>query len=63
MKQNTHVVVKLWRFQEFYIKPHLLINIHDIIYARTNKNNSAHLRAMGYQCTPTAPPTMHINDI
>ena len=48
MKQNTHAVVKLWRFQEFYIKPRLLINMHDI----TNKNNSAHLRAMGYQCTP-----------
>ena len=48
MKQNTHVVVKLWRFQEFYIKPRLLINMHDI----TNKNNSAHLRVMGYQCTP-----------
>ena len=48
MKQNIHVVVKLWRFQEFYIKPRLLINMHDI----TNKNNSAHLRAMGYQCTP-----------
>ena len=48
MKQNTHAVVKLWRFQEFYIKPRLLINMHDI----TNKNNSAHLQAMGYQCTP-----------
>ena len=43
MKQNTHAVVKLWRFQEFYIKPRLLINMHDI----TNKNNNAHLRAMG----------------
>ena len=48
MKQNTHAVVKLWRFQEFYNKPRLLINMHDI----TNKNNSAHLRAMGYQYTP-----------
>ena len=46
MKQNRHAVVKLWRFQDFYIKPRLLINMHDI----TNKNNSAHLRPMGYQC-------------
>ena len=35
MKQNTYAVVKLWRFQEFYIKPRLLINMHDI----TNKNS------------------------
>ena len=48
MKQNRHAVVKLWRFQDFYIKPCLLINMHDI----TNKNNSAHLRHMRYQCTP-----------
>ena len=48
MKQNRHAVVKLWRFQDFYIKPRLLINMHDI----TNKNNSAHLRPMGYQCIP-----------
>ena len=48
MKQNWHVVVKLWRFQDFYIKPRLLINMHDI----ANKNNSAHLLVMGYQCTP-----------
>ena len=48
MKQNGHPVVKLYRFQDFYIKPRLLINMH----AMTNKNNSAHLRPMGYQCTP-----------
>ena len=48
MKQNKHAVVKLWRFQDFYIKPRLLINMHDI----ANKSNSAHLRAMGYQCAP-----------
>ena len=48
MKHNKHVVVKLWRFQDFYIKPRLLINMHDI----ANKNNSAHLRVMGYQRTP-----------
>ena len=42
MKQNRHVVVKLWRFHDFYIKPRLLINMHDI----ANKNNSAHLRAI-----------------
>ena len=29
MKQNKHAVVKLWRFQDFYIKPRLLINMHD----------------------------------
>ena len=48
MKQNKHAVMKLWRFQDLYIKPRLLINMHDI----ANKNNSAHLRVMGYQCTP-----------
>ena len=48
MKQNRHPVVKIWRFQDFYIKPRLLINMHDI----TKKINSAHLRTMGYQCTP-----------
>ena len=48
VKHNTHVVVKLWRFQEFYIKPRLLINMHDI----DTKNNRAHLWVMGYQCTP-----------
>ena len=48
MKHNKHAVMKLWRFQDFYIKPCLLINMHDI----ANKNNSAHLRVMGYQCTP-----------
>ena len=44
MKQNRHAVVKLWRFQDFYIKPRLLINMHDI----DTKNNRAHLRGMGY---------------
>ena len=48
MKQNWYVIVKLWRFQDLYIKPRLLINMHDI----ANKSNSAHLRATGYQCTP-----------
>ena len=47
MNQNTHAVVKLWRFQEFYIKPRPLINMHDIIM----KNNWAHLRTVGYLCT------------
>ena len=48
MKQDKHAVVKLWRFQDFYIKPRLLINMHDT----DTKINRAHLRAMGYQCTP-----------
>ena len=48
MKHNKHAVMKLWRFQDFYIKPRLLINMHDI----DTKNNRAHLRVMGYQCTP-----------
>ena len=47
-KENKHPVVKLWRFQDFYIKPCLLINMHDI----TNKNNSAHLRPMGLSVYP-----------
>ena len=34
MKQNRHPVVKLYGFQDLYIKPRLLINMHDI----TNKN-------------------------
>ena len=44
MKQNKHAVMKLWRFQDFYIKPCLLINMHDI----DPKSNRAHLWAMGY---------------
>ena len=48
VKHNKHAVMKLWRFQDFYIKPRLLINMHDI----DTKNNRAHLRVMGYQCTP-----------
>ena len=48
MKQNRYPVVKIWRFQDFYIKPRLLINMHDI----TKKIKSAHLWTMGYQCTP-----------
>ena len=30
MNQNRHPVVKLWRFQDFNIKPRLLINMYDI---------------------------------
>ena len=48
IKQNRHPVVQLRKFSDFYIKPRLLINMHDI----TNKTNSAHLRPMDYQCTP-----------
>ena len=48
MKQNRHPVVTLKTFQDYHIKPCLLINMHDI----TNKINSAHLRPMGYHCTP-----------
>ena len=46
MKQNKQAVMKLWRFQDFYIKSCLLIlNMHDI----DTKNNRAHLQVMGYQ--------------
>ena len=47
MIQNGQTVVEIWAFQDFYIKPRLLINMHDII----TKINRAHLRAMGYLCT------------
>ena len=36
------------QLQNVYIKPRLLINMHDI----DTKINRAHLRAMGYLCTP-----------
>ena len=48
MKQNRHPIVELETFQDFHINLCLLINMHDII----NKINRAHLRPMGYQCTP-----------
>ena len=42
MKPNTLVVVQILAFQDFYIKPRLLINMHDI----TTKNNRDHLHAL-----------------
>ena len=45
MKQNRQPVVKFGRFQDFYVKPHPLINMHDI----TNKHISAHLRPTSYR--------------
>ena len=47
MIQNGQTVVEIWAFQDFYIKPRLLINMDDII----TKNNRAHYRAMGYHYT------------
>ena len=47
MKQNRQMVVEIWEFQDFYIKPRPLINMHDIIA----KENSAHLQTMSYLCT------------
>ena len=47
MKQNGHTVLKIWAFQDFYIKPRPLINMHDII----TKNNMAHQWTIGYICT------------
>ena len=47
MKQNGQTVVEIWAFQDLYVKPRPLINMHDII----TKNNRAHLWTMGYLCT------------
>ena len=48
MKQNRHAVGKLCKFQDFYIKPCLLINMYDI----DTKNNRAHLLNMScIRCT------------
>ena len=52
MKENEQTVVEIWAFPDFYIKPRLLINMHDII----TKTNRAHLRTISYLCT-----TYHIN--
>ena len=53
-KHNRHTLPKIRTFQDFNIKPHTLINMHDI----TNQNNRAYIQVIGHPCT-----TYHMNQL